>query len=121
MTPLGRSAATVSFGLEFDERSVTVDEAMAQATRSKDNLEIGDMETMTIVLDGLIRHNGTAKIELAEMPGRFIPAEIRDPRFNTDSDPYVVAFANRTPISVQARRGMKDGSVSKIFIMDTAP
>lgn len=120
VTPLGKSAATVSFGIKFDERSVTVDEPMAQAVRSKDDLEIGDMETMTVMLDAPFRQRGAAKVEIEGMLGRLIQAEIRDPRFNTSDDPYVAAFASRTPLRVLARRAIREGETLKIYIMDTA-
>ena len=49
-----------------------IDVPMADAIRSKDKLEVGDMENMRLRVDGLIHHNRQLKVEHPDIPGKFI-------------------------------------------------
>lgn len=114
VAPVGRSceALQISDGTHTTE----VDVPMAQAVRSKAELEVSDMMTMRIRIDGVVVHTRTLKVEDPDEPGRFVSAEVRDPAFTDGENIYtrsVTKFLN-----VQAKATYRDGRLFKLHIMD---
>lgn len=117
VAPVGRSAGTLSIG-SGPTPSVVVDEPMADAIRSKDEIEVLDMEEMTFRIDGILRHNRQLKVEFADAPGKFFAADVRDPIFEVDGNAYISAFVGNTPVTVQAKKALKNGELHRIYVMN---
>lgn len=116
--PLGQSASSLYFGKEFDDRQAEVDEPMAEAVRSKEPMEIGDVEKIQVRIDGLTKRNGRGSVERLDQPGRFIPIEIKDPRFGQPDNPYLNAFRSGEPLMISARAAHRDGEIIRLYVMD---
>lgn len=116
--PLGGTASSLHLGRAFDERLIEIDEPMAEAVRSKEPIDIGDVERVQVRIDGLTKHSSRGSIEKVDDPGRFIPVEIRDPRFGLPGNPYFKAFETGEPIIVLARAALRDGEIVRFYVMD---
>jgi hypothetical protein len=117
VSPLGESSATVSFVAPAKGLTTAVDIPMAEAVRSKEPLEVGDMETMRIRIDGLTKHSHRATVERAEEPGRFIPAEVRDPAFEQRPNAYTRALEADNEIMVHATPTYRAGVLHRLYVM----
>lgn len=117
VAPVGRSAGTLAIG-SGAMPSVIVDEPMAEAIRSKDEIEVLDMEQMTFRIDGISLHNRQLKVEFAEDPGKFFSADVRDPAFEQETNPYKAAFAANQVVTVEAKRALKQGQLYKLYVMN---
>lgn len=117
--PLGGTASSLYLGRKFDERLVEIDEPMAEAVRSKDAIDIGDVEQIQVRIDGLTKHSSRGSIERLDEPGRFIPVEIRDPRFAMPDNPYFNAFQSGEPLVISARAALREGVIVRLYVMDT--
>lgn len=94
---------------------------MADAIRAKEKLEVGDMETFRIRVDGLIHHNRTLKIEHPDVPGKIMTAQVRDPAFAEGDNVYTRAGMHKSLLDVHAKPSRKqDGSLYTIYILDAA-
>lgn len=110
--PLGSSASSLFLGREFDGREAEVDEPMAEAVRSKEPMEIGDVEQIEVRIDSLTKHNSRGAVERVDDPGRFIPVEIKDPRFGQLGNPYIEAFRSGESLIVSARAAYRSGEMT---------
>lgn len=115
--PLGEYSSSVSFISPDSGQSTTLRVPEAMALRSKEPLEVGDMQVMTIQVDGLIKHSRRATVVSAAEPNRFISAEIRDPLFDTAPNPYTDAIGSGHALTVMATPTYKDGELFRLYIM----
>lgn len=90
---------------------------MADAIRAKEPLEVGDMEKMTLKLDGITLHNRSVKIEMPNQPGRFVTAEVRDPAFDDPHGPYSAVLGETIVAEVKPMR-RPNGDVVKLYVMN---
>ena len=91
---------------------------MADAIRSKDKLEVGDMEKMRLRVDGLIHHNKQLKVEHPDKPGKFITANVRDPAFAEDGSVYTDAVSQKGYLDVSAKPSRTaDGELRTLYIL----
>jgi len=75
------------------------------------------METITLKVDGIILHSRSLKVELPDEPGKFVTAEVRDPAFEGDPNPYLEAV-NKT-LTVQAKISRRhSGELARLYIMN---
>lgn len=118
-TPIGKTASTLSVTASNGKLITTVDEPMADAIRSKEEDEVGDLEEMTIKVDGIINHSKQLKIENPQYEGKFLTAEVRDPEFESFPNVYSNAAANLGSLKVMAKSMHRNGDLHKIYIMDT--
>lgn len=122
VAPVGPSAESVSVGVLEGGRPkliTKIDTPMADAIRSKLNLEVGDMEKMRLRVDGLIHHNKQLKVEHPDFPGTYITASVRDPAFAEGGNVYTDAVAKQGYLDVSAKPSRKpDGTLQTLYILD---
>lgn len=121
VAPLGDSAEVVQFKLSDDHAGTEITEidvAMAAAVRSKEVLEVGDIEEMEIRIDGVIKHSSRVSVERPSEPGKFIPAEVRDPAFDQRPNAYTKALECDEVLVVQAKPTYRGGELYRLYIMD---
>ena len=118
--PVGESSSSLSFVEPTSGQVTTIGFPEAEAVRSKEQLEVGDMQTMKIRIDGLIKHSRRATVVSADEPGRYLPAEVRDPAFDQTPNPYTEALADDSEISVQATPTYRAGELHRLYIMGIA-
>lgn len=123
VAPVGPScdSVTVGYGGEhlLEVHSTPVDLAMADAIRSKEKLEVGDMETMRVRVDGLTHHNRQLKIDHPQEPGKFLSAKVRDPAFEEPDSVYLKALAKKGWLDVEAKPSKRaDGRLQNLYILD---
>ena len=116
MAPVGRSAEKLILSSDNDDDPTAFDVPMAQALRSRNDLEVSDMQTMRLKVDGVTVHNRTLKVEDPDNPGRFVTAEVRDPAFTDGENVYTLSVTK--VIEVQAKATYRDGVLHRIHIMD---
>lgn len=114
VAPVGRSceALRISDGTDTTE----VDVPMAQAVRSKAELEVSEMMHMRIRIDGVVVHTRTLKVEDPDEAGRFVSAEVRDPAFTDGENIYTRSITKF--LDVQAKATYRDGRLYKLHVMD---
>lgn len=97
---------------------LVVDLPMADVIRAKGELEVSELQTIDLRVDGFVHHNKKLNVEHPDFPGRFISADVRDPLFERVPNPYTQAAAIKSMLSVQAKLGYRAGLLEKIYIMD---
>ena len=121
VAPIGTSSDTVKISTRGKTQLLThlIDTPMADAIRSKEKLEVGDMEVMRLKVDGLIHHNKQLKVENPDHPGKFITANVRDPAFDEEHSIYTDAVAMRGILEVSAKPSRTpQGELKYLYIMD---
>lgn len=117
MAPVGRSAEMLSIGTADTDTDPTVfDVPMAQALRSRAELEVSEMQAMRLKVDGVTVHSRTLKVEDPDEPGRYVTAEVRDPAFNDTENVYTRSVTK--VLEVQAKATYRDGKLHRLHIMD---
>lgn len=119
VSPVGSGAAYMALSGPKGEET-KVDEPMADAIRSKEDDEVGDMTEIEVRVDGIIHHNRQLKVADPNVDGRFVTAEVRDPLFDTVPNAYSEAAANMASIKVMAKPLYRNGLLHKLYIMDLA-
>ncbi|RDD60492.1 hypothetical protein [Ferruginivarius sediminum] len=119
VAPIGPSCdrATIPWVGDSEEATV-VDAPMADAVRSKDKIEVGDMERMRVHVDGIIHHNRQLKVDNPEVPGAYLTAQVRDPAFDTVPNVYTDAASKKGWLIVDARPTYKAGALHGLYIMN---
>jgi hypothetical protein len=115
--PLGESSSSVSFIDPDSGSSTTLGIPEATAVRSKEPMEVGDMEIMTIQIDGLTKHSRRATVINMADPNRYIPAEIRDPLFDVTPNDYTDALGTGASLRVLATPTYRSGELFRLYIM----
>lgn len=121
--PVGRSASSMAIDGASRKPSAIIDEATADAIRSKEEIELQENAEFTLRVDGIIRHSRTIKAEFIDKPGDFVSADVRDPEFDSVPNSYTDALSSGMPITVRARPALRAGSLFKLYVMEvlTAP
>lgn len=119
--PVGESSSSLSFVEPSTGRTTTLGVPEAEAVRSKEALEVGDMQPMTIRIDGLTKHTRRATVISPDEPTRYIPAEVRDPAFDQTPNVYTEAFATDSELRVQATPSYRAGELYRLYIMGVSP
>lgn len=102
VSPIGPTADQLRIGGGAPDATV-IDVAIADAVRSGEPVEVGDMEEFSVRIDQLTKHNRQARVEIASDPGRYLPADIRDPAYDGFPNIYSEAFNNDRGLVVQAK------------------
>lgn len=113
--PLGPSSETLTLE-DGSGRKTEIDVPMAQAMRSKEPLEVGEMTQMLVRVDGVTIHNRTLKVELEHQLGKYITAEVRDPTFDTAPNIYTDSLGEF--LMIDAKPTYRDGELVKLHIMN---
>jgi len=114
VAPIGRSCEFLSLAANDD--TTVFDVPMAQAVRSKSDLEVGEMETLLLRVDGVVVHSRSLKVEDPNEPGHFVSAEVRDPAFTDGENIYTQSVTKM--LEVQAKATYRDGRLYRLHIMD---
>lgn len=117
VAPVGPSVRSAGFSAGTAPL-ITVDEAMADAIRSKGELDVGDLQEMTLRLDGFVHHTRRLNVENPEEPGQFLYADVKDPLFDEVPNVYTEAANRKATITVQAKQAHRAGKLERIYIMD---
>jgi len=117
VAPVGRSVRTAGFSAGTAPLT-EVDEPMADAIRSKGELEVGDLQEMTLQTDGFIHHSRKLNVEHPNEPGTYIHADVKDPLFEAVPNVYTDAANRKATIVVQAKPAFRAGRLERIYIMD---
>ncbi|WP_081158759.1 hypothetical protein [Ensifer aridi] len=117
VAPVGNGAARLAL-IDDSSPPVVVDEPIADAIRSKQDDQVGDMTSMDLQVDGIIHHSRQLKIINPESENRFITAEVRDPLFSQLPNPYADAAAAMSTIRVKAKPVYRNGELFKLYVMD---
>lgn len=116
VAPVGRSVDTAAF-LAGKAQPVNVDKADADAIRDSQKLDWKPLGLVWLRTDGFKFHSNGLSVENPESDG-FLMAEVDDPLFRDDGNPYTAAAQVRALIEVRARLGYKNGNLSKIQIVE---
>lgn len=114
VAPVGRSCEALS--ISDGSETTAFDVPMAQAVRSKADLEVGEMKAMRLRIDGVVVHTRSLKVEDPNEPGHFVSAEVRDPAFTDGENIYTTSVTKQ--LDVQAKPTYRDGRLFKLHIMD---
>lgn len=114
--PVGRSCSVLTHSSDGHEM-FTIDEPIAEFLRSKDDVEVSDLEKFKCRIEGVSRVNGYCQviIENVEKP---IPAKITDPELLNTGNIYTNALDRGIEIIIHAKSLTKDGKIKKLFISD---
>ena len=115
--PIGISCNRMSLGEGQDEP--TIDEPMADAIRSPEDLEIMDEKEYLIRLDGITLHTRSCKFEIVGQGGRYVNGKITDPAILQPDNPYTQSLNNHSEIMVRAKVTMKGDNPHLFYISDT--
>lgn len=116
VSPIGESCDHMSF--RNGNNISSIDLEAAHKIRSREKLEVRELQRIPVRIDGFTHHNHQLKISFPEEPGRFLSAIVQDPRFNEIPNIYTVAAANQEALMVLARPVYKDGRIHQLLIVD---
>jgi hypothetical protein len=117
VAPVGPSVRQVSL-LADACPPIEIDEADADAIRSKGELDVSDLQTVILTADGWIYHSRLLNVHHPEKPGKYIQAKVRDPLGEVDGNVYADAAMDRATIMVQAKLARRGDELESIYIMD---
>ena len=123
VSPIGHSCDQITLSSpKKDEWSITIDQPMADAMRSKQKLEVSDMKQMRIKVNGFTHHNRQLKVVHPDEPKRFITACVRDPAFDVAPNIYTeAATMERELIASVKTTTNKDGRLVGLYVMNAKP
>lgn len=116
VAPIGESVDTSTFYAGKAPASV-IRLADAEAIRDSQKVDWQTPRQEVFTTDGFKYHTSGLSIENPETEG-FLMAEVKDPIFLDDGNAYTLAAQKRARIEVLARRGYKNGKLSRIHILD---
>jgi hypothetical protein len=117
VAPVGPSVRTLNFA-SGKLTPLVVDEPTADVIRSRGELELGLMQSMVLRTDGFTYNSRKLMIEHPEEPGRYMTADVQDPIFEQQPNPYTDAAGRKALIAVKAKPGLREGKLKKLYIMD---
>lgn len=88
----------------------------AHAIRESQSLEWDPPALLSLKTDGFKFHSNGLSVENPEGEG-YMMAEVQDPAFESESNPYTVAAAKRASIETLARKGYKNNKLRRILIL----
>jgi hypothetical protein len=116
VAPVGLSVDTATF-VTGDAISIEIDKDGADAIRASQKLDWTSPQNEVVTTDGFKFHTSGLSIENPEADG-FLMAEVNDPVFDQESNPYTIAAQKRAKIEVLARKGYKNGNLARVLILD---
>jgi hypothetical protein len=114
--PVGPSVRRLGFQTAGPNR-IEIDEPTADRLREHAEIEWGELQTMVLRTDGFTFHTRKLSVEHPDRPG-YLLADVRDPVFDEESNPYTQAAQRKAVIRVQAKPGYRSGRLEKLSIMD---
>lgn len=117
VTPVGPSVNQFKLSAS-NITPLIVDLPTADAIRAKGELEITELRTIDLKVDGFVHHSKKLNVEHPDQPGHYISADVRDPAFEQIPNAYAEAAARQAVMRVQAKLGYRAGLLERIYIMD---
>ena len=115
--PVGPSVTDAGVKVGSSDETV-IDEAMADAIRAKGEVDVSDLQVMTLVTDGFFHHGRTLRVEHPLEPGRYFNASVKDPLFDLIPNKYTEAASMGASIVVRAKAAYRAGQLERLYIMD---
>lgn len=115
VAPIGQSADFLEH--KQKEQLFLIDQPMADAIRSKDELEVVDMQDYLCYIRGVDTISGTCKIELVR-ENVIVNGKISDPNLSQAGNIYTHALDEQGEIVITAKATLKDGIIHKLYISD---
>ncbi len=115
VNPVGASVTRMR--IVAGSRNVDIDTPTADKIKAGDRLDILPMREMVLRVDGYTFHNRKLSIEHPERSG-FLDADVQDPIFDQDNNPYTRAASRKARIRVQAKPGYRGDKLLKLYVMD---
>lgn len=117
--PVGRTVKSIEHFKGTDE-SVVVDQPVAEALRSREEVVIGEVITMRGRIKAVDTVKGTGKI-LIEGQDRPIKVQITDPILTVPNNVYTHALDSQAEVEVSAKPLSKSGTLATLFVSDAKP
>lgn len=115
VAPVGRSCEVMRIG-----EATPIDRASAEAIRATTPGELTAERKWLVRITELDLESATAKIRFVDGDDADedirLRAEITDPALRLLSNPYVLAFSSREPLTVFGKAILRDGSVQNLYI-----
>jgi len=116
IAPIGSSVLSTSF-TAGSAAPTLIDEPMADAIRSKGEIEISDLEQMDLQTDGFVHHSRRLNVVNPFKPGSYINAEIYDPLVHNAPNVYSEAANRKATIRAHVKVARRQDNIENIYIM----
>ncbi|WP_281019981.1 MULTISPECIES: hypothetical protein [unclassified Minwuia] len=95
-----------------------IDEPVAQALRSKGEMEVADEMETTMTIRSLNLDTGTGSADWDGEEGGRISIKVTDPALALPKNVYSGSLDGQIPIAVTAKPVLKDGEISRLYVSD---
>ena len=106
--------------IPFKSHNIEINEGDASKIRASAEESIGPEGSFRCLMDGIIEHNRTIKIQIENSPeeGNYITANVEDSSFGQTDNPYITALNTKRPIIVNAKPVLKEGEIVRLIISE---
>ncbi|SDO28906.1 hypothetical protein SAMN04487957_10561 [Halomonas shengliensis] len=129
VVPVGSSCERIDLYAE-GEKHQTIDQALKDSVMSSVDEELINEKTYSVTISEMDYERRTCKVRLVGdenddsldedgLPPR-ISGVITDPAVELQGNLYLQAFMSQRPLDVRAKATLKDGSITRLYISDTA-
>jgi len=95
-----------------------IDEPVAQALRSKGEMEVADEMEATVTIRSLNLDTGAGSADWEGEKGGRISIKVTDPALAMPRNVYSGSLDGQIPIAVNAKPVLKDGEISRLYVSD---
>jgi hypothetical protein len=113
--PIGRTARSLSHFEDRPEHKLVIDEPLAEAMRSPEEVVVGDPTNYTAKMMGVDRITGACRVEIE---GVSVRGKITDPVREQPGNIYTHALDTAADVRITAKPITKDGVIKTLFISD---
>lgn len=116
VAPVGASCRSMTIANDVVE--FEIDEATAEAAKSKEELTVSDVIEMTFRVDGIELSSKTLRVFDPDTPNRRVKVHIADPSFdplNVSENPYDIAVRERRQIRLTGKATRKPDGTLRSF------
>lgn len=116
--PIGRSSR--EFSAYTEAKTVVIDEATADAIRSKEEVEVSDLVEMEFRVDGVVLQERKLRVFDPEDASRQLWVQIADPAFDEEPNVYLQALVEHRSLRLtgKATRSKANGRLVKFHAID---
>lgn len=117
VAPIGKTCDTITIKCPVNEYTYGIKDKEV-ICKDKNN-ELTESRVFEVLISELDWLNGTCKVALPEVDNKArIVGKITDPQIENENNPYSIAFAAKSWLSVVAKAKLEDGDIVKLFISD---
>jgi hypothetical protein len=116
VAPVGPSVRRIGFSSGGRE-VLEIDEPTAEQLREHGEVDWGELQSMLLKTDGFTFHTRKLNVEHPDRPG-YLSADVKDPVFDQEANPYTQAAQRKATIRVLAKPGYRSGRLEKLSIVD---